>query len=75
MELVPQVCKWINIFGYQVKEVGQPFKKWGMSGMVGGTEGGACEGRVNSPSSGKELCVFSACENEGGFCGHLNNEL
>lgn len=75
MELVPQVYKWINIFGYQVKEVGQPFKKWRMSHMFGGSEGGAHVRQVNSLSSGKELCGFSACENEGGFCGRPNNEL
>lgn len=43
--------------------------------MFGGSEGGAHVRQVNSPSSGKELCGFSACANEGGFCGRPNNEL
>lgn len=75
MELVPQLCKWINIFEYQGKEVGQPFKKWEISSLFGGTEGGTCKRQTNKPSSGKEPWGFSVCENEGGFCGLPNNEL
>lgn len=75
MELVPQLCKWISIFGYQGKEFGQPFKKWGISHIFGGAEGGVCQRQSNKPSSGKEPCGFSACDNEGGFYGHPNNEL
>lgn len=75
MELVPQLCKWISIFGYRGEEFGQPFKKWGISNLFGGTEGegGVCKRQSNS--SGKGPCGFSACENEGGFCDHPNNEL
>lgn len=46
-----------------------------MSSVFGGTEGGVCERQVTSPSSREALCGFSACENEGGFCGRLNNKL
>lgn len=75
MELVPQLCKWFSIFGYEGKEFGQPFKKWGISDLLGGTKGAVCKRQTNKLSSGKEPCGFSACENEVGFCGHPNNEL
>lgn len=40
-ELIPPVYKWVRIFGYRVKEeILDSFKKWWVSSMLGGTEGG-----------------------------------